>query len=261
MVNGPPTPPPTTPAELQDEARTISSVADTSAPPSAPNVPQGIPENFQTIIPQMAEAIAKKDYKHLVDITEREDRNTINDRHPSRLLIVAPLVLGHLVLDDLPPARYALVRLPDNLASLPLSHALMALVTSAMNREHATIYNQAAALNNLVSQPDFMDKELASAISNLLSAYIEHFRKRTFTLLSKAYTSLPLSLASAYLAFPAEQMISVAQEHMWSYDPSTQILSPKAELRPISRNGSVTSSFSSLTTFHFVADSVARLEG
>jgi COP9 signalosome complex subunit 8 len=261
MVNGPPTPPATTPTELQDEARTNSSIADTSAPPSAPSVPQNIPEIFQTVIPQMAEAIAKNDYEHLVDIAEREDRNTINDRHPSRLLIVAPLVLGHLVLDDLPPARYAIIRLPDNLASFPLSRALMALVTSAMNREHATIYDQAAALNNLVSQPDFMDKDLASAISNLLSAFIEHFRQRTFALLSKAYTSLPLSLASAYLAFPPEQMISVAQGHGWSYDPSAQILSPKADFKPASRNGSLPSSFSSLTTFHFVADSVARLEG
>jgi len=260
MVNGPPTPPATTPAELQDEARTSSSITDASAPPSAPNVPQHIPEFFQAAIAQMAEAITKEDYKRLVDIAEGTDSITPNDRHPSRLLIVAPLVLGHLVLDDLTPARYALLRLPDNLASLPLSRAIMALVTSAMNREHAAIYNQAAALNNLVSQPDFMDKDLGSAISNLLSAFIGYFRERTFKLLSKAYTSLPLSLACTYLDLPVDQIINLAQVHSWSYDPSTQILSPSVDFKPHSRNESFTSSFSSLSTFHFVADSVARLE-
>jgi len=259
MVNGPPTPPATTPAELQDEAKASSSIADTPAPPSAPNA-QHIPEFFQTVIPQMAEAIAKQDYQRLVDIAERTDRNTPNDRHPSRLLIVAPLVLGHLVLDDLTPARFALLRLPDNLASLPLSRAIMTLATSAMNREHATVYEQAATLNNLVSQPDFMDKDLGSAISHLLSAFIAQFRERTFALLSKAYTSLPLSLACTYLDLPADQIVNLAQTHYWSYDPSTQILSPNADPKPHPRNESVISSSSSLSTFHFVADSVVRLD-
>jgi len=259
MVNGPPTPPATTPAELQDEARTATSSIAASSVPSVQNGPQNKPEVYQSVIPLMAEAIARGDYQRLVRIADDTDRNSVNDRQQSRFLIVAPLVLGHLVLDELTPARYALIRLPDSLASHPLSRALTTLVTSAMNRQHTMVYDQATSLQNLVSQPDFIDKDLASVIVTLLSAFIEHFRQRTFALLSKAYTSLPLSLACTYLDMPADQIIGVAHEHLWSYDPPTQILSPSVDFKP--QDVSVTSSFSSLATFHFVADSVARLEG
>ena len=110
----------------------------------------------------------------------------------------------------------------------------MALVTSAMNRDHATIYDQAATLDSLVTQPDFPDKDLASAISALLSAFIgrrefacelvlldstfivDHLRQRTFALLSKAYLSLPLPLACAYTALPPEQVITSKQQSILS---------------------------------------------
>jgi len=210
-------------------------------------------------MPIIVEAITRNDYSQLVHIAEQTDLASTSDRQQSRLLIVAPLVLGHLVLDDLTLARYALLRLPDNLASLPLPRALMALVISAMNRQHAAVYDQAGALRSLVLHPDFIDKDLASIIANLLSAFIEHFRRRTFSLLSKAYTSLPLSLACNYLSMPAEQVVEVAQTHSWLYDLSTQILSPEKG-KPDSLSGPISPSFSSLATFGFVADSVARLE-
>ena len=71
-----------------------------------------------------------------------------------------------------PPARYALMRLPENLASFPLSRALMALVISTTNREHAKIYEQAETLHALVAQPDFFDKDLASIVQALLAAFL-----------------------------------------------------------------------------------------
>lgn len=71
-----------------------------------------------------------------------------------------------------PPARYALLRLPENLASYPLSRALMALVTSTANREHAKIYEQAETLQALVTQPDFFDKDLASILQALLVVFL-----------------------------------------------------------------------------------------
>ncbi|PPQ66464.1 hypothetical protein CVT26_011222 [Gymnopilus dilepis] len=256
MVNGPPTPPATTPAELREEA------AQAAEAPSA--LPQGLsqskPEIYDTVIPLMAEAIVKHDYQTLVNIAEETDISAPNDRHPSRLLIVAPMVLGHLIQDDVPLARHALLRLPDSLASLPFPRALMALVTSAMNRDHATIYDQAATLDSLVTQPDFPDKDLASAISALLSAFIDHLRQRTFALLSKAYLSLPLPLACAYTALPPEQVITIAEGRSWSYDPSTQILTPKLDVKADLLTEPAALRSSSLATFNFVADSVARLE-
>ncbi|PPQ93228.1 hypothetical protein CVT25_015226 [Psilocybe cyanescens] len=255
MVNGPPTPPATTPAELHDEARASIPLDYSSAPISVPTTSHPSPEVYQNAIPLMSEAIARDDYSRLVHIAERTDTSCTNERHQSRLLIIAPLVLGHLILDDLTPARYALLRLPDNLASLPLSRALSALVTATVNRQHSAVYDHANTLNTVVSHPDFTDKELAGVISQLLSVFIDTFRQRTFALLSKAYTSLPLSLACIYLALPAEQVIDAAQKHSWSYDFSGQILNP------VKGPDISLQSFSSLTTFGLVSDSVAKLEG
>jgi COP9 signalosome complex subunit 8 len=133
-----------------------------------------------------------------------------------------------LITIDRPPARYALQRLPDSLSSLPLSRALSALIIYTMNRQHAQLYEQATALMNLVSQPDFFDKDLGSLIHTLTTAFLgkllrvyvlrcaftdaepteESFRQRTFELLSKAYTSLPSSLACTYLGLRPEQTIN-----------------------------------------------------
>jgi len=94
----------------------------------------------------------------------------------------------------------------------------------------------------------------------LLVAFLDSFRLRTFDLLSKAYTSLSLPLASTYLGMSGPQIIAVAEENTWSYDPSTQILSPKVRPNAPDQIGPSSSTFSSLSSFHFVADSVARLE-
>ncbi|KAF8163432.1 hypothetical protein B0H34DRAFT_836952 [Crassisporium funariophilum] len=256
MVNGPPTPPPTTAAELQDEARGSSFTVEmsTSAPP--PNQTNRT-EHHQHVLDAMVEAMAKNDIQQVVRLGEETDYNS-DDRQPSRLLIIAPLVLGHLILDSLPAARYDLLRLPDNLASLSLSRALTALVTSTTNREHAKVYIQASSLLSLVSQQDFLDKVLASIIESLVTAFLDAFRLRTFELLSKAYTSLPLSLACVYLGLPAEQII-LAEKHAWVYDPSTQVLFPMAKPKTFPSR-LPPSNISSLASFHLVADSVARLE-
>jgi COP9 signalosome complex subunit 8 len=65
--------------------------------------------------------------------------------------------------------------LPDNLASLPLPRALADLVTSTTNREHTKVYHQAGALLNLVGQPEFLDRDLAAIIANLVPAFIGDF--------------------------------------------------------------------------------------
>lgn len=71
-----------------------------------------------------------------------------------------------------PPARFALVRLPENLSSFLISRALMALVISTTNREHAKVYDQAETLHGLVAQPDFFEKDLASIVQPLLEVFL-----------------------------------------------------------------------------------------
>jgi len=260
MVNGPPTPPATTPAELQDAARSTVSVAEPSVTLPPQMDAQLRPEVYQRAVQGIGAAIARKDYRSVGNIAGEADLITATDRQPTRMLIVAPLVLAHLISDNIPPARFALLRLPDNLSSLPLARALNLLVVYAMNRQHAQLYEQITVLKNLVSQSDFFDQELGHQIVDLATVFMEHFCERTFILLSKAYTSLPLSLACNYLNLPAEKVTNGAEKAGWSYNSSTQILYPSKgpTQTPL---GHTSSSFSSLTTFNLVADSVARLEG
>lgn len=71
-----------------------------------------------------------------------------------------------------PPARYALIRLPENLSSFLITRALMALVISTTNREHAKVYDQAETLHGLVAQSDFFDSDLTSIVQPLLEVFL-----------------------------------------------------------------------------------------
>ncbi|KAF9527029.1 hypothetical protein CPB83DRAFT_857019 [Crepidotus variabilis] len=271
-MTGPPTPPATSPIEFQDQARSnaaeqaqvqVQAQSASAVPAAAPSASSlasysdNRPEIYQNAIPDIINAIKINDFTTLVQITEELDFTTASDRQPSRLLVVAPLVLGYLILDNTSAAKYALLRLSDNLLNVGLSCALQSLVVATSNREHAKVYDQANALHKLVSQ-EIPDKEFASIIITLLSAFIEGFRRRTFELLSKAYTSLPVQLACVYLDWPEAGVVKVAERQGWTCDPSTKTFSP--QLQPAMTRQTGASSFSSLDTFHFVADSVARLE-
>jgi len=52
----------------------------------------------------------------------------------------------------------------------------MSLVVATINREHAKVYDQTTALLSLVSQTDFMDKELSPIVTALLTTFIGTFR-------------------------------------------------------------------------------------
>ncbi|TFY71883.1 hypothetical protein EVG20_g1134 [Dentipellis fragilis] len=127
-MNGPPTPP----AEDQPlpvEQAPASAPATTSDAPAAPEV---VPENqlpspeqspYYQIFPQIASLAAKGEIQELIELAERADLNGVHDTHPSRLFVTAPLVLGYLIRDEVPPAKFALTRLPNSIAVLPLSQA------------------------------------------------------------------------------------------------------------------------------------------
>lgn len=73
MVNGPPTPPATTAAEIQDEARSNSSTIDSSAVQSSQNAPQNRPEQYQSVLLLIGEAISARDFVRLTSIAEEAD--------------------------------------------------------------------------------------------------------------------------------------------------------------------------------------------
>lgn len=73
MVNGPPTPPATTAAEIQDEARSNPSTVDSPATHSSQNAPQNRPEQYQSALLLIGEAISAGDFVRLTRIAEEAD--------------------------------------------------------------------------------------------------------------------------------------------------------------------------------------------
>ncbi|KAJ7766780.1 COP9 signalosome [Mycena metata] len=266
---GPPTPPPSSATEIQDAARTVvppipaassSASASTSAPPPAPasTVRQ---DDFTRLFPQLGSLATEHSFAQLIKVAEANDVASDSERQPTRLLLTAPLVLAYLIQDNLPPARFALARLPNNLGSMPLSRQLFGLLASTSERKYNNVYVRAQGLQQLVGQADFLDASLGAVLGTMLEAFLNAFRDRTFRLLQKAYTTLPLALAQTYLGLPAEEVLSVAAANGWAYDNATQVLTPAALPQKTSKTGSASfAPFSSLATFDFVANSVAKLE-
>jgi len=259
MANGPPTPPPTTEAEIQDEARQHAETVAPSTP--APQVVSTEEDAYwQSIFPTIADLASESNFEELIRIAESADLNSDadSDRRLSRMLVTAPLVLVYLIIDDLPPARFALTRLSENVSCSPLGKALIELLASTWDRKHASVYSRAENLFDLVNQSDFFDDKLAAVLTGLVAGFVESFRQRTIALLSKAYASLPVPLAQVYLGMKNNELLDTAQKAQWSYDSSTNILIPQVRSSAATTASNLT--FSSLSTFHFVANSVAKLE-
>ncbi|KAI0317470.1 COP9 signalosome [Amylostereum chailletii] len=270
-MNGPPTPPssndelpsstiPTPSTEPTPEPIVPSDTA-TAATASTSTASSG-PSPYVSSFSKIAPLVAKAEYREVIRLAERADQNTFQDTHPTRLFIIAPLVLSYLIVDDLAPARYALTRLPHAIASLPLSQGLFSLFAAVYERRYERVYSRAEGIYNMAQESDFPDADLAAVLSGLINAFVEAFRRRTLALISKAYSSLPLSLAHAYLGLDNEQLLAAAETKNWTFDASTQILTPSPASReaPQSHSNGIVSVPSSLVTFDSIVDSVARLE-
>ncbi|KAJ6490651.1 hypothetical protein C8R47DRAFT_455207 [Mycena vitilis] len=272
-IAGPPTPPPTSATEIQDATRTIvpplpaastsastSSAAPAPAPAQAPPAAQTRQDDFSRVFPQLASLASEKKFSQLARFAEEGDIASDSERQTTRLLLTAPLVLAYLVLDDLPPARCALLRLPNSLASTPLGKQLFSLLASTSERKYANVYTRSQTLVEQVGQPDFFDTGLGALLGIMIGDFLDAFRNRTFNLLQKAYISLPVPLAEMYLGLPANEVLAVAERGGWSFDAATQVLIPAQKSTAGPNSNAFARPISSLATFDFVADSVAKLE-
>ncbi|KAG6898275.1 hypothetical protein C0992_000720 [Termitomyces sp. T32_za158] len=260
MAHGPPTPPPTTETEIQDQTRVAAENLPTALTPSMPSSTQL--DAFQTAFPAIVDLVSRKDFQSLIQVAENVNlqSDADSDRRLTRLLVLGPLVLAYLIVDDLPPARFALTQLPEDVYSAPLVHSLFGLLASAWDRDHANVYVRAQELRNFVQQPDFFDEQLGSVLSEMVTAFVETFRQRTVRLLSTAYTSLPASLAQIYLGMKQDELLAAAQEEGWLYNASTNLFIPTIETSIAIRTTQPCLSPSSLPSFHSVTNSVAKLE-
>ncbi|KAF8844428.1 hypothetical protein BDN67DRAFT_1007957 [Paxillus ammoniavirescens] len=257
MTQGPPTPPPMSATELQDEARDahISTSAASASQSSAGPPPTS--DRYLQAFPQIRDLALRNDFAAVIQYAELHDLNAVNDKNYTRLLLITPLILAYLVLDDLTPAQHVLTRMPDNLLHHPLIQALTHLLASTFDRKYANIYSRAQALCILMQQPDFCDPTLAKVVTFMVTAFLESFRQRTFGLLCKAFASIKVSQAQIYLGFTREQLMSVSSGY-WQYDSVTDTF------RPIDATGAdstkLTAPPSSLGTFQLVANGLTKVE-
>ncbi|KAJ3728483.1 COP9 signalosome [Lentinula raphanica] len=272
MANGPPTPPPTTDVEIQDEARMSDAAAPTSPfvessdqPSEAsssiqpPPPPQSVQQqdSYQLILPKIAELASQKQWLELIHVAEITEINAVNDRGMSRLYVIVPLILAYLIQNDIRIAKLVVERIPLEIRMNPLMRNLRALTTAYSTGAYEQIFSKANTLLNVISQPDFQQPELAQVISIMIDSFLSSFRDRTFLLLSRAYTSLPLALAEMYFGLSANELLPVASRQGWEYDTSTQILKPASTIQPSLIIAPVASSLGNL---QFVAQSVSQLE-
>jgi len=262
MANGPPTPPPTTDTEIQDETRTVDPAptpvpANTAPPQPAQPQPQPVhlQDPYQLIFPRIAELAAAKQWLELIDTSEITEINATNDQQLSRLFVIVPLVLAYLIQNEISIAKLVLERVQSNIRSNPLLKAVRSLTVAYGAGAYEEIYSKAAALTDLVAQSNFAEPQLAQVVKGMVDCFLASFRDRTFLLLSRAYTSMPLDLAEMYFGMPADSIIAASQG--WIYDASSKILRPVATKERISAVGPAASS---LEDFAFIAQSVSRLE-
>ncbi|KAH9004874.1 COP9 signalosome [Lactarius hatsudake] len=198
---------------------------------------------------------AKGDYYGLIQAAERADL-VAHDDHLTRLLIAVPLVLSYLIVNDLPSAKFALLRIPDAVASVPLAQATLKLFASVWERRYENIFSRGEALSNLARRADHLQEDLAQLIAGLVGTFIESFRQRTFVLVSKAYTTIPLSLAQVYFGLQSDHLLRVTSSEGWHFDAPSQIFTPVR----IERRTEPSPASSTLLMFEGVTDNVARLE-
>ncbi|EJD02203.1 uncharacterized protein FOMMEDRAFT_157414 [Fomitiporia mediterranea MF3/22] len=212
---------------------------------------------FQDVFPAISNFAIQNLLPELISLAEATElsADAASRQDETRLLVVGPLVLSYIITDELPPALFALRRLPENLASHPLSKALLKLLAATQNRTYHLVYKNANDLVLLV-QGDLFDSLLATVVKLLVERHITAFRRKTAELLLKAYTSLPLPLAMTYLNLPEDGIRRAMESYGWMYDSTVNQL-----IAPSSRNPSSHSNLTSTqSTIRLIVGGAAQFD-
>ncbi|KAG1756337.1 uncharacterized protein EDB91DRAFT_1241418 [Suillus paluster] len=270
MAQAPPTPPPMSATELRDEARdSIASSAESLHATTSSNSPgrsveiapqlPAAQDIYQQVFPQLSDLAEQRNFIGIINIAELHDLNGSNDKSFTRLLLIAPLVLAYMVMDDLTPAQHALARLPDNVSLHPLSHALAALLASALERKYENTYSRAQELFQMSQQSDFPDPRLGKTVALLVNSFLDAFRRKTFALASRAFACLHVTEAQKLLGLGRQEVLSIANNNHWQFDGASGVLRPpNASLPALIATKPVPPS--SVMTFDLVVNGVTTSE-
>jgi len=215
---------------------------------------------FRLVFPELALYSDQSRWDDLIRAAELADlKKGGREADLTRFLVVAPLALTYLILDQVAAARWVILRLPEDLAETTLSQLLFRLISSTEDRKYANIYTRANELLELISaESSDVEAELNVVLSQLIQKFIDTFRTRTFDLLRRAYTEISTSEAQQYLGIGPNVILQAAKASgQWSYEPKTQILTPihNPSHASVGADGA-----SNLTTFKSVSSGAIRLE-
>lgn len=70
-----------------------------------------------------------------------------------------------------PPAKCALERLPEKLASHPLAQTLFGLLASTWEKNYDHIYSRVDTLFHQAQQPDFVDPKLGEVVALMVKGF------------------------------------------------------------------------------------------
>lgn len=245
----------TSSAESSDPTTSSNSSGSTETPPQLP----AAQDIYQQVFSQLSDLAEQKNFIGITNIAEHHDLNGSNDKSHSRLLLIAPLVLAYMVLDDLTPAQHALARLSENVSVHPLSHALAALLASALERDYENTYARAQELFQMSQQSDFPDPRLGKTVGMLVNDFIDAFRKNTFRLVSRAFACLHVTEAQKLLGLGRKEVLAVADNNHWQFDTASGILRPSNPSLP-ALVATKPVPPSSVMTFDLVVNSVTTSE-
>ncbi|CAG8687816.1 21335_t:CDS:2 [Cetraspora pellucida] len=188
--------------------------------------------------------IANRDYTGLVNFCEElEPQLALTQNNTISLEdFYNTFLLGYLLEQDLPSARFLWKRLGDNV--------------KGNSKELRSIWDVGVALwqRDYDNTYKLIDSNTWSpVIAPLMEQLCENLRERMLALLSEAYSSITIDDVGRYLGLPREKVLSVTDERGWTVDLSTNMLQPKKIVQEALQS-------TSLANFSQLTDLVIHLE-
>ncbi|KAG8907989.1 hypothetical protein FRB99_001155 [Tulasnella sp. 403] len=198
--------------------------APSTIPPAPPSAEHAYHLSIRTNYPDIAKLVQYGRYAEMITACENLEISVPDDTHPTRLLVNVPLVLANLILDDIPAAHFALKRLPPALGSSPLPQALAALIVSIGERKYQDVHSRIAAVLFIAKDTSVVEPELGLLVESMASTLQSKLRSGVVDLLSRAYSSIPASVATVFLDLPPDRIATELPS--WRYDVATSSYTP-----------------------------------
>lgn len=235
--------------------------APLTPPPTEPQTTSApVPSVYVSALGRLLGLVQNHELDAFVSAAEDIDL-TGPDADAARLLVSTPLVLAYLARDDVPPARFALARLPRTLTAHPLSTHSLSLTASTAERNYPNVYARVQVLREFVATPAGFgdgDQDFTQLVNILLDIFLDRFRQRAFALVSRSYASIPLPLAQSYLGFPEDKLVAETTQAGWTFNGG--VFTPQSTTPATNASQTFAPRPSSVQTFEQVVKAVAQLD-